>query len=117
MPHAQLNTGPGSIELKRSSAPLVKADKLLFVHFERPDLAKAERYLTDFGLVVAARTQTELFMRGTGTTPYVYRVTLARRPRFAGLGFSVPTAEDLQWLAKAAGCSYRNGDAKPSGSV
>jgi hypothetical protein len=73
MPHAQLNTGPGSIELKRSPAPLVKADKLLFVHFERPDLAKAEQYLTDFGLVVAARTQTELFMRGTGATPYVSR--------------------------------------------
>jgi hypothetical protein len=113
----QLNTGPGSIELKRSPAPIVKADKLLFVHFERPDLAKAEQYLTDFGLVVAARTPTELFMRGTGTTPYVYRVTLARRPRFAGLGVSVPKAEDLQLLAKAAGCPIETSDAPGGGSL
>jgi catechol 2,3-dioxygenase-like lactoylglutathione lyase family enzyme len=117
MPHARLNTGPGSIELKRSSAPLVRADKLLFVHFERPDLAKAERYLADFGLVVADRTQTELFMRGAGTTPYVYRATLAWRPRFAGLGFSIPTVEDLQRLAKAARRPVETSDAPGGGSL
>ena len=63
--------GPGSIELARSSSPIAKADALLFAHFERPDLKKAESYLRDFGLVLAARTGTELFMRGTGSHPYI----------------------------------------------
>ena len=32
-----VNSGPGSIELPRSPSPLVKANALLFAHFERPD--------------------------------------------------------------------------------
>ncbi|MBV8097412.1 MAG: VOC family protein, partial [Acetobacteraceae bacterium] len=93
--------GPGSIELARSSAPVVKADALLFVHFERPDLKKAERYLLDFGLVVANQTDTDLFMRGTGPQPYIYRITRGPKARFLGLGFSVPAEADLQKLSKA----------------
>ena len=41
-----VKAGPGSVELPRSLAPIVKANSLLYVHFERPDLEKAERYLT-----------------------------------------------------------------------
>ena len=49
---SRIQTGPGSVELPRSVAPVVKANELLYVHFERPDLKKAETYLIDFGLVV-----------------------------------------------------------------
>ena len=49
---AVLKPGPGSIKLPRSSSPLVKANALLFAHFERPDLKKAENYLRDFGLIL-----------------------------------------------------------------
>ena len=75
----QIKSGPGSIELPRSPAPIVKANELLFVHFERPDLKRAEKYLRDFGLVVATRTDNELFMRGTGSQPYIYRITRGSR--------------------------------------
>ena len=95
--------GPGSIKLRRSSAPIVKADQLLFVHFERPDLKQAEQYLRDFGLVVAERSEHDLFMRGTGPQPYIYRVTKGPNARFLGLGVSVAAIEDLQKLAKAYG--------------
>jgi hypothetical protein len=57
MLHSPIQAGPGSVELPRSLAPIVKADSLLYVHFERPDLEKAERYLTDFGLLVASRSE------------------------------------------------------------
>src|SRR5215468_6743210 len=40
-----LKCGPGSIELPRSSAPIITANQLLYVHFERPDLEIAQRYL------------------------------------------------------------------------
>jgi hypothetical protein len=109
--------GPGSIELARSSSPIAKADALLFAHFERPDLKKAESYLGDFGLVLAARTGTELFMRGTGSHPYIYRVTLGQKARFLGLGLSVPNAEDLERLSRAFGARIEQADGPGGGSV
>ena len=100
---ARLNGGPGSIELTRSRAPIVKANELLFVHFERPDISQAEQYLLDFGLTVLTKSESELFMRGAGSQPYIYRVSLGPKARFLGLGLSVPTMEDLEKLSKASG--------------
>jgi len=107
----------GSIELPRSAAPVVKANGLLFAHFERPDLEKAERYLVDFGLVRVARTENELFMRGAGPQPYIYRATLGPRACFRGLGLSVPHAQDLKILALKFGCSVMKSDGPGGGSV
>ena len=98
-----VKAGPGSVELPRSLAPIVKANSLLYVHFERPDLEKAERYLRDFGLLVASRSEDEIFFRGTSSRPFIYRVTRGPKPRFVGLGLSAPTAGDLDALAKARG--------------
>jgi len=93
MLHSPIVTaGPGSVELPRSPAPIVKANDLLFVHFERPDLDRAEQYLRDFGLIVVSKSDKELFFRGTGSRPYVYRVTRGPRARFVGLGLSVPSS-------------------------
>ena len=113
----QIKSGPGSIELPRSPAPIVKANELLFVHFERPDLKRAEKYLRDFGLVVATRTDNELFMRGTGSQPYIYRITRGREARFLGLGLSVSSEADLQKLAKATGRAIERSDAPVGGSL
>ena len=92
---------PGSIELPRSRAPAVKANALLYAHFERPDLNRARDYLVDFGLLVVSQGEDELFLRGTGSTPYIYRVSRGDAARFIGLGLSVPSADDLKALAKA----------------
>ena len=72
---ANVRQGPGSIELLRSRAPVVKANALLYAHFERPDLSRSRDYLVDFGLLVVSQGEDELFLRGTGSTPYIYRVT------------------------------------------
>ena len=77
---AKLNDGPGSIKLPRSREPIVKANELLFVHFERPDISQAERYLLNFGMTVLAKSERELFMRGTGSQPYIYRASLVQKP-------------------------------------
>ena len=98
---AKLNGGPGSIKLARSREPIVKANELLFVHFERPDIGKAERYLLDFGLTVVAKSEGELFMRGTGSQPYIYRISIGREARFLGLGLSVPTKEDVSFSGES----------------
>ena len=64
-----VKAGPDSVELPRGQAAIVKANDLRYVHFECPDLAKAERYLRDFGLVVVSKTETDLFLRGTSSRP------------------------------------------------
>jgi hypothetical protein len=109
--------GPGAIELPRSQAPLVKANELVFIHFERPDLAQAERYLRDFGLIVVSRNRDSLFLRGTGSLPFFYRVTRGPKARFLGLGVSVPSQEDLQKLSKVLGRPVEPSDAPGRGSV
>ena len=118
MYHAPIaNAGPGSVQLPRSHAPAAKADALLYAHFERPDLEKAQEYLTDFGLVVDSRGENELFLRGAGPTPFIYRITRGENPRFLGLGLSAPAAADLAALASAGGASVEPFDGPGGGSV
>ena len=80
---------------------MVKANALFYVHFERPDLNRARDYLVDFGLMVVTQSEDELFLRGAGSKPYIYRVSRGPAARFIGFGLSVPLAEDLKALAKA----------------
>ena len=114
---SRIQTGPGSVELPRSVAPVVKANELLYVHFERPDLKKAETYLIDFGLVVGSRSEDELFLRGTCSRPFIYRVTRGPKPRFLGFGLSAPAPEDLSALAKACGAAVEPFNGPEGGSV
>ena len=96
-------------------APAVKANALLYAHFERPDLNRARDYLVDFGLLVVSQGEDELFLRGTGSTPYIYRVTRGDAARFIGLGLSVPSADDLKALAKASRRSVEAADGPGGG--
>jgi len=112
-----VKSGPGSVELARSSSPLVKANALLFAHFERPSLETAEAYLLDFGLVPVMKTEKDLFFRGTGPHPYIYRATLGPKARFLGIGLSLPKAEDLQTLSQKFGVPIGQADGPGGGSV
>src|SRR5208337_4377610 len=114
---ANARQGPGSVELPRSRAPVVKADALLYAHFERPDLNQARDYLVDFGLLVATQSEDELFLRGTGSAPYIYRASRGDAARFIGLGLSVPSAEDLKTLAKAVSLPVEQAAGPGGGSV
>jgi catechol 2,3-dioxygenase-like lactoylglutathione lyase family enzyme len=89
----------------RHPSPTVKAESLAALVFERPDLDAAERFLTDFGFALAARTPDSLFARGAAAAPYVYRVNRGAKARFVGLVFSVGNRGDLERLAKIEGAS------------
>ena len=114
---ANVRQDPGSIELPRSRSPVVKADSLLYAHFERPDLNRARDYLVDFGLLVVAQSEDELFLRGAGSTPYIYRVSRGEAARFIGFGLSVPSAGDLKALAKAVSLPVEQADGPGGGAV
>src|SRR5512143_246665 len=89
----------------RSAAPTVKARALAFLIFERPDLSRAERFLTDFGLRVVSRSATGVYLRGTGSAPFCYVARAGAKARFVGFGLVVESGADLQKLAALPGAS------------
>jgi hypothetical protein len=89
----------------RHAEPTVCATELLYLMFERPDLDKAEVFLEDFGLTRASRTDAHLFMRGTGTAPFCWMATRARRARFVGFGLRVDSLDALRKLSRLDGAS------------
>lgn len=89
----------------RHAKPTVKAQALAHLIFERPDLDEAERFLVDFGLQVAHREADCLYLRGTGSAPYCYRVQRADKARFVGFGLTLANRADLQRLAALPGAS------------
>ncbi len=75
------------------------------VVYRHPDLDVIERFLTDFGLVVALRTERHLYMRGTGELPYVYVAEQAEQPSFGAIAFAVQSIEDLYEAERLPGAS------------
>jgi catechol 2,3-dioxygenase-like lactoylglutathione lyase family enzyme len=105
-PHRSLHSETGAIpgeHLGRSRNPLVKVAGLAWLEFEKPDLDRAEVFLTDFGFTVADRTPETLVLRGrwAGTGCLVVR----RGPgsRFTGAAFRADARADLDRLARSAG--------------
>jgi catechol 2,3-dioxygenase-like lactoylglutathione lyase family enzyme len=99
----------------RHPAPTVKATALAYLVFERPDLARTEGFLDDFGLALARRTDDTLYLRGTASAPYCYRVHRAARPRFVGMGFTVATRADLEKLSTLEGAGPIAASPHPGG--
>lgn len=85
----------------RHPAPVTRANRLAYLIWERPDLAKAEKFLTDFGLKVADRDDDTLYLRGTAAAPFCHVVRKAEQARFAGLALEVADTADLDALVHA----------------
>lgn len=97
----------------RARHPVVKVADLAWLEFEKPDLDQAEVFARDFGFVVAARSRTELRLRGTFTGPAC--LVLRRGPvsRFVGPVFRATERADLGRLTRHAGTGIGTG---PDGS-
>ncbi|HBO6052683.1 VOC family protein [Pseudomonas aeruginosa] len=89
----------------RHAQPTVKAQALAHLIFERPDLQQAERFLGDFGLRLARRDADCLYLRGTGSAAYCYRVVQAGKARFVGFGLRLASRADLERVAALPGAS------------
>jgi catechol 2,3-dioxygenase-like lactoylglutathione lyase family enzyme len=116
-PHRSLHTDSGALRgehVGRSRNPLVKVVGLAWLEFEKPDLARAEQFLVDFGFTVADRSPEALLLRGrwAGTPSLVVR----RGPgsRFIGPTFVADARADLDRLAAQTACTvtaHRGGHA------
>ena len=75
----------------------------LYVRYQVPDLVRMESFLRDFGMQTAQQSATQLFMRGSGSTPYVYEAVAGTEARFLGAGFRVAERADLERVAALEG--------------
>jgi catechol 2,3-dioxygenase-like lactoylglutathione lyase family enzyme len=99
---------------------IIKVADIAYVRFSVPDLAAAEQWFKDFGLVRAfdpamtGRDEGKLFMRGLGARPFVY-VAEQGAPKFLGLGFEAEHLADLKKLAEAERANIEPLDAPGGG--
>ena len=100
--HSEAGAGPGE-HPGRSRNPLIKVAGLAWLEFEKPDLEKAQRFLTDFGFTVADRTPETLLLRGRWAGPACLVIRRGRSSRFAGAAFQAAARDDLDRLAAGAG--------------
>lgn len=82
---------------------MIKVKDIQHVAYGVPDLDLIERFMLDFGMVRAARTDTSLYLRGTGENPCVYRAEKAAQAAFMYAAFEAPARSDLEALTKAGG--------------
>ncbi|HEX2804715.1 MAG TPA: VOC family protein [Kineosporiaceae bacterium] len=111
--HSESGALPGE-HPGRARNPVVKVAGLAWLEFEKPDLDAAERFLVDFGFVVADRPPQALVMRARWAGPACLVVRRGPRARFVGPAFSAAAREDLDRLARAAGstvAAHRGGHA------
>ena len=82
----------------------IKVTDLAYGRLRAPDLDTAEEFLTNFGMVRAARTNTALYMRGTDASHHLH-VTEKGDPGFVGIAYYAASLDDLKKVAKAPGAS------------
>ena len=83
---------------------MIKAAELAYARVQVPDLVLAERFFTDFGLYVRARSANRLYLHGTGPEHHLIVVELGER-RILALGFAVTVLADLEKVSRIAGAS------------
>jgi catechol 2,3-dioxygenase-like lactoylglutathione lyase family enzyme len=83
---------------------MIKVHDTAYVGYTVPDLDKMEEFLTDFGMVRAERTDTRLYMRGAGPSPYIH-MSEKGDPGFIALGLTVKTEAELGLATEIEGAS------------
>src|ERR1043165_1057583 len=79
--------------------PIIRIKDIAWIRLRSPDLDVAEDYLTTFGLVRAARTETALYMRGTDPVHHIH-ITEKGDPAVAGIAFWANSLDDLHKLSR-----------------
>lgn len=98
----QTSVEPAFAQVERPD-PIIRADAMAYVMFERRDVTEMTRFLIDFGLVPLDYPGEVSYFRGYGTAPWLVALRPAAEDRFAGFGMRVRTEADLEQLAAAAG--------------
>ncbi len=84
--------------------PILKVKRLAYVRVSAPELTKAETFLEEFGLQVAARTDAAVYLRGTDPDPPCYVLTEGASGVTA-IAFEAESESDLEKVAAIEGAS------------
>jgi hypothetical protein len=76
-------------------AKQVKLVKLAHMRYQHPDLEEITKFLRDFGMHVAKKTDDQIWYRGYGSDQYVYYAQKGPK-KFMGGAFEVESYEDLE---------------------
>ena len=105
------------IERIERPEPIVKAEALAYVIFERRDVPEMTRFLRDFGfLPVEGAWGGSHYFRGHGPSPYLVVIEESERDHFKGIGLTARSAEDFEHFAAAVGVASAPAQA-PGGGV
>jgi catechol 2,3-dioxygenase-like lactoylglutathione lyase family enzyme len=99
-PEFPASQAPGHVKKLVRPAPWQKATQLAFLRFKKKDLAEAERFWNDFGMVTVSRSADQLVMRGAGTEPAILLATKGNKSRYVGAAFVVPSDTDFARLER-----------------
>lgn len=91
----------GSIAVERAQTPIIKADDIAYLIFEKPDLSLQQSFLEDFGFKLAHKQDQILYMKGFGESSYFYVARQGKKSRYIGSAYSVRTFAELEILAAA----------------
>ncbi|GFF46822.1 metapyrocatechase 2 [Aspergillus udagawae] len=80
----------------------VRLARLSHMRYQHPDLDALANFMLDFGMVIARRTETEIWFRGYGIDQYVYYATKGPK-RFLGGAFAVDSKDEFEKAAKIPG--------------
>jgi catechol 2,3-dioxygenase-like lactoylglutathione lyase family enzyme len=93
---------------------MIKVADIEYVRFAAPDLAKMEQFLVDFGLSRVASDDGALYMRGSGSAPWLHQ-TLEGDAGFRGVAFRVEDEDELQAASELDGASSIESLSEPGG--
>ncbi|NUS87514.1 MAG: 2,3-dihydroxybiphenyl 1,2-dioxygenase, partial [Streptomyces sp.] len=119
-PHQDLHSEQGALRGEhagRSRNPVIKVADLAWLEFEKPDLDRAVVFARDFGFAVAARTEGQLWLRGTFAGSPCMVIRKGGTSRFIGPAFKAAERADLDRLARVTGSSVREADAPGGGQA
>lgn len=80
------------------TVPIIRVADIAWIRLRAPDLDLAERFLTDFGLLRAERTDGALYMRGTDSDHHIH-ITERGEAAVVSIAFRASSREDLHRLA------------------
>jgi len=97
------------------NAPIIRVHDVAYPRLRAPDLDVMERFLIDFGLVRAARTEHALYMRGAGSQHHVHVTERGEPAAMIGVAFVAADARDLDRLVTSPGASTVHDVDEPGG--
>ena len=96
---------------------MIAIQDIAYVRYGAPDLDVMQAFLADFGLHVAARTDTSLYMRAAGDAPFVHVTDYSAEPAALGFGLRVASLADLESVAATLGTKVEYSGAPGGGKV